>query len=310
MRSHALETLLEINTVSCKCAVWGDQQATCVFPSSEPATLFSLSLKKYFYCDSFEFASLAWSPARSRTANCLRHNLLELFSGALRFGIGFLALWPRYYSQVSCEGSGELTLCVRHPSPPLVPTYLQIMSTNWILDNKQLPSDWVTLLIAFYEFSPQPPQPLSASSRCNADTVKAVNCCVCVRRWRLTVCVCVCVREMCVPCVQHLWLLAVGDDSALCHGLFPLSSSIKVRSTPKWLHTKREGSSSFAIRREPITSNNTELIWQETHPVTSTGVSARILCPWNRFSCWCVLAGRLNVWQPTWYSTHKDNVYT
>lgn len=36
-----------------KCAVWGDQQATCVFPSSEPATLFSLSLKKYFYCDSF-----------------------------------------------------------------------------------------------------------------------------------------------------------------------------------------------------------------------------------------------------------------
>lgn len=132
--------------------------------------------------------------------------------------------------------------------------------------------------------------------------------CVCVGEGYR--CVCGCVREMCVPCVQHLWLLAVGDDSVLCHGLFPLSSSIKVRSTPKRLHTKREGSGSFAIRREPITSNNTELIWQETHPVTSTGVSARILCPWNRFSCWCVLAGRLNVWQPTWYSTHKDSVYT
>ena len=62
---------------------------------------------------------------------------------------GFLAFWPRYYSQVRCEGSGELTPRVRHQSPPLVPTYLQLMSTNWIPDNMQLPSDWVTLLIAF-----------------------------------------------------------------------------------------------------------------------------------------------------------------
>ena len=56
------------DTVSSTCAVWGDQQATCAFPCSEPATLFSLSLKKHFYCDSFEFTSLSWSPARSRTA--------------------------------------------------------------------------------------------------------------------------------------------------------------------------------------------------------------------------------------------------
>lgn len=152
--------------------------------------------KLFFTVTAFEeFTSLAWLSTRSRTAKyqisteaqCTE--TLKLWFDMV-FQLSDLSIIHKPASRVMLNPPPYASA-----KPLLVSTYFQMMSTNRILDICSLPLIEL-LFIASYEFSSQPPQPLSTSSRWNATTIQGVNCCVSIGESHWCV--------WCGLCVQHL----------------------------------------------------------------------------------------------------------
>lgn len=153
--------------------------------------------KLFFTVTAFEeFTSLAWLSTRSRTAKYQISTEAQCTET--------LKLWFDMVFQLS-----DLSIIHKPASrvmlnPPRVcvsqaPVSVHILSNDVHKSNPghlQSSSDWITLFIASYEFSSQPPRPLSTSSRWNATTIQGVNCCVSIGESHWCV--------WCGLCVQHL----------------------------------------------------------------------------------------------------------
>lgn len=205
-----------------------------MFPCLTPATLFPLFPKTIFTVTAFEeFTSLAWLSTRSRTAKYQISTEAQCTET--------LKQWFDMVFQLS-----DLSIiqgrCWTHPpvyasaKPLLVSTYLQMMSTNRILDICSLPLIELLCLLHLMSFPPTAPVNIQQVERRNYPRCELL----CVYRWKSRMCL------MWAVCTTPYDCCAVVVVIVFCAMHYSCCL---------------------------VSQKYSNLFWQETHPVTSAGFS-------------------------------------